>query len=164
MLASISSQRPRRRAACPARTSDAAKALDVAATVGRLNLLLDHEDARVALDRAARGRNARVPVFLKVDCGYHRAGVDPQADASVALARRIAGSSGLELAGVLTHGGHGYDCRDRDAIAVVAAEERDVTEEEPRVGVFACHCGANIGQAVQPAGGFLQQCLFRGEW
>ena len=103
------------------------QALDVAASVGRLNVLLDHEDARVALDRAARGRNARVPVFLKVDCGYHRAGVDPQADDSVALARRIADSKGLELAGVLTHGGHGYDCRDRDAIAVVAAEERDVT-------------------------------------
>jgi heterodisulfide reductase subunit A len=26
--------------------------------------------------------------------------------------------------------------------------ERDVTEEEVRVGVFACHCGANIGRVV----------------
>ncbi|MFH1807560.1 MAG: FAD-dependent oxidoreductase [Pseudomonadota bacterium] len=26
--------------------------------------------------------------------------------------------------------------------------ERDVSEEEPRVGVFACHCGANIGRVV----------------
>jgi len=26
--------------------------------------------------------------------------------------------------------------------------ERDVTEEEPRVGVFVCHCGANIGRVV----------------
>ena len=27
-------------------------------------------------------------------------------------------------------------------------EERDVTQEEPRVGVFVCHCGANIGRVV----------------
>lgn len=26
--------------------------------------------------------------------------------------------------------------------------ERDVTNEEPRVGVFVCHCGANIGRVV----------------
>jgi heterodisulfide reductase subunit A len=30
----------------------------------------------------------------------------------------------------------------------VYPEERDVSEEEPRVGVFACHCGANIGRVV----------------
>jgi len=27
-------------------------------------------------------------------------------------------------------------------------EERDITEEEPRVGVFVCHCGINIGGVV----------------
>ena len=27
-------------------------------------------------------------------------------------------------------------------------EERDVTQEEPKVGVFVCHCGANIGRVV----------------
>ncbi len=27
-------------------------------------------------------------------------------------------------------------------------EERDVTREEPRVGVYVCHCGANIGRVV----------------
>jgi heterodisulfide reductase subunit A len=26
--------------------------------------------------------------------------------------------------------------------------ERDVSEEEPRVGIFVCHCGANIGRVV----------------
>ncbi|MCP4572777.1 MAG: CoB--CoM heterodisulfide reductase iron-sulfur subunit A family protein [bacterium] len=30
----------------------------------------------------------------------------------------------------------------------VYPEERDVTEEEVKVGVFACHCGANIGRVV----------------
>jgi heterodisulfide reductase subunit A len=26
--------------------------------------------------------------------------------------------------------------------------EKDVSEEEARVGVFVCHCGANIGRVV----------------
>ncbi|MDP6055140.1 MAG: heterodisulfide reductase, partial [Candidatus Latescibacteria bacterium] len=26
--------------------------------------------------------------------------------------------------------------------------ERDVVEEEPKIGVFVCHCGANIGRVV----------------
>jgi len=30
----------------------------------------------------------------------------------------------------------------------VYPSERDVSEEEPRVGVFVCHCGANIGRIV----------------
>jgi heterodisulfide reductase subunit A len=30
----------------------------------------------------------------------------------------------------------------------VYPEERDVSEEEPKIGVFVCHCGANIGRIV----------------
>lgn len=30
-------------------------------------------------------------------------------------------------------------------------EERDVSEEEPRVGVFVCHCGTNIARVVEAA-------------
>ncbi len=30
----------------------------------------------------------------------------------------------------------------------VYPEERDVSEEEPRIGVFVCHCGANIGRVI----------------
>ena len=30
----------------------------------------------------------------------------------------------------------------------VYPEERDVSQEEPKVGVFVCHCGANIGRVV----------------
>ena len=30
----------------------------------------------------------------------------------------------------------------------VYSPERDVSEDEPRVGVFVCHCGANIGRVV----------------
>jgi heterodisulfide reductase subunit A2 len=47
------------------------------------------------------------------------------------------------LTGVLLRSRRGRLARER-----VYPPERDVSEEEVRVGVFACHCGANIGRVV----------------
>lgn len=92
----------------------------------RLGVLADHPDTVVALERQARESAVRLRVWVKVDCGYHRSGVDPASDEALALAGRISGSQHLELAGVLTHAGHAYACRNREGIATVAAQERDV--------------------------------------
>ena len=45
---------------------------------------------------------------LTVDCGYGRDGVDPDSEASVELARRIASAPTATLEGIYTHGGHSY--------------------------------------------------------
>ena len=37
-------------------------------------------------------------------------------------------------------------------------EERDVSQEEPRIGVFVCHCGANIGRIVDVPG-TVEYCM-----
>ncbi len=92
---------------------------------GRLQILVDHQVSVDALEAEARRRDARVPVLLKVDCGYGRAGVDPHGEDGPRLAHRIHQSPELSLRGVLTHGGHSYDARSRAEIATVAAQERD---------------------------------------
>ncbi|MGV8040537.1 MAG: alanine racemase [Thermoanaerobaculaceae bacterium] len=92
-----------------------------------LGVLVDHPDTVAELERQAMEAGVRLRVWLKADSGYHRAGVDPTSDDAVALAARIAASSGLALAGVLTHAGHAYACRDREEVAAVAVQERDVT-------------------------------------
>ncbi|MFH1529406.1 MAG: FAD-dependent oxidoreductase [Pseudomonadota bacterium] len=51
------------------------------------------------------------------------------------------------MAGELLNSRRGNLARER-----VYPEERDVSEEEVRVGVFACHCGANIGRVVNVPG------------
>ncbi|MBU0481546.1 MAG: FAD-dependent oxidoreductase [Proteobacteria bacterium] len=38
--------------------------------------------------------------------------------------------------------------RDSETVAAVLPVERDVAGEEPRIGVFVCHCGINIGGVV----------------
>jgi D-serine deaminase-like pyridoxal phosphate-dependent protein len=93
----------------------------------RFRVLVDDPAAVDALESAARAAGLRLHVWLEVDCGYHRSGVDPDAPASLALARRLASSAALTFDGLLTHAGHGYAAVDGAARRAVAEEERAVT-------------------------------------
>ena len=102
------------------------EALEIGRNLRAFNLLVDHPRTVELLEEAARRAGVRPSVLLKVDCGYHRAGVDPERLESLALAERLAASSALDFSGLLTHAGHAYSCRSRDEIRVIAAQERAV--------------------------------------
>jgi len=103
------------------------EALELAEQLENLNLLVDSPIAVRAAEDAAAARSQHLSIFLKVDCGYHRAGVDPRDPASIELARTLVEAPHLGLRGVLSHGGHSYDCRNREEILVVAEQERRET-------------------------------------
>ena len=103
------------------------EAIELARGMQRLSLLLDGERALHELEACAAAAGVRVPVFLKIDCGNHRAGVDPASPDAVAFAVRLARSERLDFRGLLAHAGHAYACRDRREIAAAAREEREVT-------------------------------------
>ncbi|MGE0354516.1 MAG: alanine racemase [Gemmatimonadales bacterium] len=86
----------------------------------RLRLTVDGEAAVDQLERDG----VAIDVWLKIDCGYHRAGMDPAAPGTLQLARRLAGSSRLRFNGLLTHSGHAYHARTRAGRAAIAEEER----------------------------------------
>jgi len=90
-----------------------------------LRLFADGPEAVDALEREG------VPfhVWLKIDCGYHRAGLDPARPATLDLARRLAGSRRLRFDGLATHSGHAYHAEGRRRIAAVAEQERRVVAE-----------------------------------
>jgi threo-3-hydroxy-D-aspartate ammonia-lyase len=64
-------------------------------------------------------------VWLKVDCGYHRAGVDPESPYAIAVARELAREDGLVFDGILSHSGHAYKTASRQEAAAVAESERE---------------------------------------
>jgi len=86
----------------------------------RLTVVVDSPAAIDALEAAG----AEVAVWIKVDCGYHRAGVDPAGDEGLRLGERLAASRSLRLEGVLTHAGHAYECRGGGGLQEIAEEER----------------------------------------
>jgi D-serine deaminase-like pyridoxal phosphate-dependent protein len=98
----------------------------------RLNLLLDDEATLAPLEAFAKAQRTRFRVFLKVDCGYHRAGVDPRSDGALTLARRLQASPGVEFLGILTHAGQSYACRSRQEAKAVAEQERSVMDQFAR--------------------------------
>ncbi len=88
----------------------------------RLGVVVDTPEAVAALNATGQPLH----VFLKVDCGYHRAGVDPLSDQAVQLARAIAESPSLRFEGILSHSGHAYDTKNTLQTADIAEQERAV--------------------------------------
>lgn len=92
----------------------------------RLHLLFDHRDALDAATAFARANDVRLSMWLKVDCGYHRAGVDPDDPESLRLAFDAAAAAEIEFRGFLTHAGHSYHARSTEEIRSIAQQETSV--------------------------------------
>lgn len=80
----------------------------------RLGVLV--EDAQV-VQRLAQGLIAPVDVWVKIDVGAHRTGLDWQdTQAVLEVLRAVQSSPRLRLQGLLTHAGHTYKCRGSEDI------------------------------------------------
>jgi D-serine deaminase-like pyridoxal phosphate-dependent protein len=95
------------------------RAAALASRIDRLNLLIDSEAALHAIER----HGGTFDVYLKIDCGYHRAGVDPNHPDSVALAVAMSRSEAVHFQGLLTHAGHSYNVGSVDEVRRIAAME-----------------------------------------
>jgi D-serine deaminase-like pyridoxal phosphate-dependent protein len=90
-----------------------------------LRVTLDDLSVAEVLDGEAGHSGQTVHAWLKVDCGYHRAGVDPGSDYAVQLSRFMHEASHIEFDGLLTHAGHAYKTRTKKELMGVANQERD---------------------------------------
>jgi len=109
--------------AVPIAPQKLSRAAALAARIERLNILIDSELALRAVEAFHAANGAVFDVFLKVDCGYHRAGVDPNDPDSARLAIAIANSPAAHFQGLLTHAGHSYNASGVEEIRRIAAEE-----------------------------------------
>jgi len=80
------------------------------------------DDERTA--RALAGSDLHV--WLKVDCGLHRAGVDPASPYALTVARELGEERGLVFDGIVSHSGHAYRTTSKREAAAVAESERSV--------------------------------------
>lgn len=104
------------------------QALELNALCQSFGVMVDHMeqvDALVAPEAPPRAKP--LDVWVAVDCGYHRDGVDPDDADSVALVRRLVDSAATRFAGIYTHAGHSYDAKSGAEVEAIAVQERDVT-------------------------------------
>ena len=95
----------------------------------RLKLLTDDAATVKDLNEACGKAGVKFDVFLKIDCGTHRVGVEPDTAEAMNLPRQISDAANLNFAGLLTHAGHSYDVRSVEAVKEVARHERDCMVE-----------------------------------
>ena len=100
-------------------------AIEIKRAGTELKLLTDDADTVGLLDKAAGRAGIEFDVFLKVDVGTHRCGVERDSPAAIEIPRQISDSRNLRFAGILTHAGHSYDSRTKVEIEAVARYERD---------------------------------------
>ncbi|UCE11544.1 MAG: alanine racemase [Candidatus Thorarchaeota archaeon] len=96
------------------------------ASESNLKVLVDSQDVVRALHSACRENDIQLKVMMKVDCGYHRCGVDPESPKSIDIAQEIVDSPYLGFEGILTHAGHSYYTKDSSDIQRVASQEQHV--------------------------------------
>jgi D-serine deaminase-like pyridoxal phosphate-dependent protein len=99
-----------------------------------LALITDDTDAA----RAIAAHRGRFKVLIELDSGDRRAGVRAEGDVLLEIPRIL----GDRFAGVMTHAGHSYGCRDIECVRQVAANERaTVVSAAERLSSNGIACG-----------------------
>jgi D-serine deaminase-like pyridoxal phosphate-dependent protein len=88
-----------------------------------LSFIVDHLDVARGWSRAIHGAGRTVDVLVKVDVGFHRCGIDPDAAGAKEFVVRVADMPGLRFRGLLSHAGHGYGATSEAEVEAVAATE-----------------------------------------
>ncbi len=103
-----------------------AEALEISREIERFSVLTDDAETVQELNQTAKNENAKLNVFVKIDVGAHRCGVEPHTAEAFELPRRISDSSNLAFAGILTHAGQSYHADSPEKLLAVARAERDL--------------------------------------
>ena len=92
----------------------------------RLSFIVDHADVAAGWSKAMQAAGREVDVLVKVDVGFHRCGIDPDAASAVAFVAQVAGLPGLRFRGLLSHAGHGYGATSEAELQAIARTEAQI--------------------------------------
>lgn len=92
----------------------------------RLSFIVDHPDVAHGWSKAMRAAGREVDVLVKVDVGFHRCGIDPDAAGAAAFVTHVAELPGLRFRGLLSHAGHGYSATSEAELHAIARSESQI--------------------------------------
>ena len=92
----------------------------------RLSFIVDHPDVAAGWSSAMQAAGREVDVLVKVDVGFHRCGIDPDAAGAADFLIRVANSPGLRFRGLLSHAGHGYGATSQQELQAIARAESQI--------------------------------------
>ena len=103
-----------------------------------ISIIVDHLAVARGWSETMRRAGRVLDVLIKVDVGFHRCGIDPDAE-GLGFIQSIASLPGLRLCGVLSHAGHAYHASSEAALCAVAQQEAEtlmrLRDEAARSGI-----------------------------
>jgi D-serine deaminase-like pyridoxal phosphate-dependent protein len=97
---------------------------DLARAGCRIRVILDSPDAADAVQAFGKSEGLTIEGLIEVDTDGHRAGIAPEDEVLIEVARRLTSGPGARLAGVMTHAGASYSARTIGAFEEIAERER----------------------------------------
>jgi D-serine deaminase-like pyridoxal phosphate-dependent protein len=91
-----------------------------------ISIIVDHLAVARGWSEAMERAGRALDVLVKVDVGFHRCGIDPDAGDALEFIRAVAAMKGLRLRGLLSHAGHGYHAASEDELCAIAAREAGI--------------------------------------
>jgi D-serine deaminase-like pyridoxal phosphate-dependent protein len=126
-----------------------------------LSFIVDHPVVAQQWSDAMTRAGREVDVLVKVDVGFHRCGIDPEAREALAIIKGMASLPGLRFKGLLSHAGQTYHAHSEEELRKMAEGEaqcmRDLAERCRKNGVPVYEVSAG---ATPPARFSLQQTGF----
>ncbi len=89
----------------------------------RISFIVDHADVAAGWSAVMKAARRTVDVLVKVDVGFHRCGIDPDAANAADFVVRVAELPGLRFHGLLSHAGHGYRATSEAEVEAIAKTE-----------------------------------------
>lgn len=100
----------------------------------RISFIVDHLDVARGWSEAMTAGGREVDVLVKVDVGFHRCGIDPNASGAAEFVGVVSRLPGLRLRGLLSHAGHSYGATSPGEAELIAiAEARTLSDLAARV-------------------------------
>ena len=92
-----------------------------------ISIIVDHPLVVRGWSDAMQRAGRTLDVLVKVDVGFHRCGIDPDAGA-LDFIQTVASLPGLRLRGLLSHAGHAYHAASEHELATIARQEAEALE------------------------------------
>jgi D-serine deaminase-like pyridoxal phosphate-dependent protein len=91
----------------------------------KFGVLVDHPDTLSAIiDNKSHSKN-KLGIWIKIDSGYHRAGIGVDNPVILTLAKKCIDEPSLEFLGILTHAGQSYVDVDPGKLSQIAYQEAE---------------------------------------
>lgn len=109
----------------------------------KLSFIVDHMDVAREWSRILAAAGREVDVLVKVDVGFHRCGIDPEAHGAADFVAQIGHLPGLRLRGLLSHAGHAYAARSQQETSGIATTEAQLLR---RLRDAVAHAGVSLDE------------------